>query len=196
MTEQEAPQGETPIQPAGETPAETPQEAPVSLAEMQVQIATMQKALKDANREAAERRKKLEAYEEQERKRQESELSETDKLKRQLAEREAELTRLQLDTLKHTVAQEVGLPPALAGRLQGDDEDSIRQDAKALLETLPKPAKVAPQVGATNPAAGSGGGETEAQRRARIFSPGGNMFDSGVARSRGGGVFTVDKSEE
>lgn len=196
MTEQEA-QGEMPTNPAGETPAEPTQtEAPVTLAEVQAQLAIMQKALKDANREAADRRKKLEAYETAEKQRQEAEMSETDKLKRALEEREAELNRLQLDNLKRAIAQETGLPPALATRLQGSTEDELKADAKALLETIPKAAPNAPKLGATNPGGGASGGETEAQRRARIWSPGGGMFDPNAVRQQGGGVFTVNKSED
>lgn len=46
----------------------------------------------------------------------------------------------ELNAMRSTIAGEVGLPPQLAARLQGEDEESIRADAQALRETLPSGA--------------------------------------------------------
>lgn len=57
----------------------------------------------------------------------------------------AEITRLQTDNLKQRIAAEIGLPSAMANRLVGDDEKSIREDAAELLKTI-KPQLKAPQM--------------------------------------------------
>jgi hypothetical protein len=64
---------------------------------------------------------------------------------------EAEATRLRLEALKAQVAAKVGLPTALALRLQGEDEAAIEQDAKLLLASLPR------QTVSNDASAGTGG---------------------------------------
>lgn len=59
-------------------------------AELQAELERTRQALSKANSEAAERRKKLEAYEEAERKRKEAEMSEKEKLEAKLAEAQAQ----------------------------------------------------------------------------------------------------------
>ena len=58
---------------------------------------------------------------------------------------------LELGMLKDKVARTVGLPEKLAGRLQGEDEESLTADARSILADLPKPP--APNINS-----GSGGG--------------------------------------
>ena len=61
---------------------------------------------------------------------------------KQQAELEAERQRakaLELATLKRDIAAEVGLPGALAARLQGEDAEAIKADAQALVAAMPKP---------------------------------------------------------
>ncbi len=70
------------------------------------------------------------------------------------AEAETERTarrNLEMATLKERVARTLGLPEKLAGRLQGEDEESLTADAKSILAELPKPA--APNI---NSGAGTG----------------------------------------
>lgn len=70
-----------------------------------------------------------------------SELLEAEKAARSHAEREA---------LAAKVALEAGLPPALADRLKGDDEQSLRADAEQLKQfaaASAPPAAPVPQVG-------------------------------------------------
>lgn len=62
---------------------------------------------------------------------------------------------LELATLKDKVARAVGLPEKLAGRLQGEDEETLLADAKSILADLPKPT--APNINS-----GSGGGTVAA----------------------------------
>lgn len=85
------------------------------------------KALKDANREAAERRKKLEAFEAAEKERQEKELSEAQKLQKQLEEERATRSSLESKLRANTIRSEV-----LAKAAQLDFKNP--GDAMALLD--------------------------------------------------------------
>jgi hypothetical protein len=59
----------------------------------------------------------------------------------------AENDRLKADRLKDKVAAEFKLPPVLAARLIGSDEESLRADAEELMKSIPKPVAGSP----TNP---------------------------------------------
>lgn len=85
---------------------------------------------RQSEREAAEQKRLEEQQKFQE-------LYEKEKAKREAAE--AQRQALELTSLKRRVADEVGLPKALAERLQGETEEDITADAKALLKTLPRP---------------------------------------------------------
>jgi len=84
-----------------------------------------------------------------------------------LAEKQAAEERakaIELATLRERIARAAGLPDALAARLQGEDEDTLTADAKALAKLMPKPP--APNI---NAAPGSGaapipGQMTDAER--------------------------------
>lgn len=145
---------EPPAQPAGKTPAE-----------WQAELDRVQKALKEANREAADRRKKLEELEKADQARKDAELSEQDKLKKEVETLRGQATEAQRALLQRTIAEEVGLPAVFAVRIQGIDRDAMLTDAKAMLEALPK-AKP-PAGSATNPGAATTG-ETDEQRRKRL----------------------------
>jgi Domain of unknown function (DUF4355) len=43
------------------------------------------------------------------------------------------------EALRYKVALDAGLPPAVAARLQGDDEEALKKDADTLSELLKKP---------------------------------------------------------
>lgn len=49
----------------------------------------------------------------------------------------ADLTQRDVDLLRQKVGAESKLPPELIARLQGDDEESLRSDAKKLAELVP-----------------------------------------------------------
>ena len=189
MTEPEAVQGEMPASVASETPAaQTP--SPV---EMAAELERTKIALKAANKEAAERRKRLEELETAETKRKDSEMSELDKLKKALAEKDAILTTMQRATAQRQVAEKVGLPAVFAERLKGETPEEIEADAKSILAAMPKQA--APQVGATNPGSNAtGNGETYAQQRARIYGVGSDVFNPVEIAKQGGGVILTTKT--
>jgi hypothetical protein len=177
--------------PEGETPEEQQPEAttPETGESAEARVARMEAALKKANHEAAKYRKQAEAFEQAETKRKEAELSEMEKLQKRLAETEAEANRLRLEGLQRQAAEKAGLPASLAARLQGATLEELEADAAALAETLPKPQPTTPPtVPATNPGAAQQG-ETDAQRRARLYGSQVNPFDPTVAKESGGGVF-------
>lgn len=185
MTDQ-TPTGETPTKQEGETPTTTTTTAPdvaMTTEQLRAENEKLAKALKEANKEAAARRKRLDEIEEAEKKRQDAELSEMDKLKKQLTEKDQQLTTMTLATLRTRVAAEVGLPAQFAERLRGMTEEEIKADAKALLEVIPKPQKANP--GATNP--GGAPTNSEAELRKLVYGRV-DPFDPEFVKRTGGGV--------
>lgn len=92
------------------------------------------KAQAEAERKAAEEQGKW------------KELYEQTKTQAEQAQQEA--AQVRLSSMRERIARTVGLPDALAARLQGDDEDAITADAKALAKLMPKPT--APNINATS----------------------------------------------
>ena len=76
----------------------------------------MAKALKEANHEAAERRKKLDDFEAAEQKRKDAELSELDRLKKETETLRAQAQAAERAVLQRDIAAEVGLPATFAAR--------------------------------------------------------------------------------
>jgi capsid protein len=75
--------------------------------------------------------------------------TEVEQLKAAQVQRDEAIKAKDLELMKQRIAGELGLTPKLAARLQGADEDSIRADAQALAEELPKPAAGRLTPGAT-----------------------------------------------
>lgn len=172
MAEEIQQESTTPEQPQGETPK----------AIDPVEFAKMQAALKEANKEAATRRKQLEAYEKAEAERKAAEMTETEKLAAKLKEYETKLAQAERAALVRKVADEAGLPAQLAIRLQGDTEDELRADAEKLRELIPaEPAKPKLKIDPTNPG-NAGRVETRAEKKARLMPSSVGVFD------RGGGI--------
>src|SRR5512139_1740625 len=94
-----------------------------TLDEMQAEIDRMQKALKEANKEAADRRKKLDEFEKAEQARKDAELSEQERLKKEVETLRAQATEAQRALQQRTIAEEVGLPAVFAARIVGADRD-------------------------------------------------------------------------
>jgi hypothetical protein len=116
------------------------------------------------------------------------------------ADLKAQLHAREVADLKRSIAEKVGLPSALAARLIGETEKDLEADAKALLETLPKPTppaapqKPQPGIAPANPGANAAQGETDAQRLARLHGRPGGSWDTNSFRQNGGGVFYVEQS--
>lgn len=166
-------------------------------AELQAELERTRKALADANKEAAARRKKLEAFEAQEAKRKQAEMTELEKAEARLNELEkraeqAEAGRKQALVRAAVIAQATAQgfrDPEDALRYLDTSEVEITEDGKvsdvsALLKELgkQKPYLLQPQgsVGATNPGRGQAQGETPEQRRSRLFGSGGSDLGPGA----------------
>ena len=161
--------GEMLTQTATETAADQQhsETATETVAVSRAEFDKMAAALKEANKEAAARRKRLEELEAAEAKRKEAEMTETEKATKKAQELEAKLKAYELAEMQRAAADKAGLPAQLAKRLQGNTPEELEADAKALAETLPKPTKQTAAV--TNPGANGQQGETDAQKKARLY---------------------------
>lgn len=210
----------TETNPASETPAaSTEQEVQtVTVAQLQAELKNVQKALKDANREAAERRKKLEAFEAEETKRKEAELTEVQKLQKRLEESEAKAkaaaeearkTRIENAIIAKARDRFVDLEDVvlkLRDGIQLDDDGKPVDLDKALDElaaakphwvkqaAAPEKPKT-PTINQTNPGAGGSPAVTDAELRAEIWgTPSRNtIFNPARTEQHGGGVVEVSK---
>lgn len=106
----------------------------------------------------------------------------------ELAKVLGEIKARDLADRKRAIGEKVGLPAALATRLQGDTDEDLEKDAKALLETLPKQPK--PNPGPTNPGGTATTTETLAQKKERLL---GTRSSNPLA---GGGVVWGDRKPE
>lgn len=138
-----------------------------TLEELTAENQRLETALHERNKEEAARRKKLEALEKAEEDRKKAELSETERLKQELAQASAKLEAAQRTELQRSVSDEVGLPAVFATRIQGADRDAMVADAKAMLAALPKGTPTQPTINPTNPG-GATKGETDDERRKRL----------------------------
>jgi hypothetical protein len=190
--------GETPVtppeQPMAETPAaEEPKGPDGTPFDPERAKATIEK-LRGFEKESEKLRKQVAAMEKKEQERLEAELSELEKAQKRLAELEAKAAQLERQQLQREVADKVGLPAALASRLQGNTADEMEADAAALLESLPKADKKPTTISATNPGVNANVNETHAQKKARLFGTQGEPFSESAMREKGGGVYFVDKT--
>ena len=119
--------------------------------------------LKQAKKAAAE----LERYKLEEEKRKQAEMTESERLKAELDKARGELKAKTVRTMQIEVAAKLGLPNALSDRLKGETLEEMEEDAKAILEVLPK-QKAAPNTGATNPGEQASKEETRAQKLTRL----------------------------
>lgn len=190
--------------PKGETPATTtepvveeelkatetePQEEKFDEARALATIKAQRESERAKEKELKSALKRLAELEELEKEREEAQLSELDKAKKHAAELEAALAARDHEALQRKVADAVGLPAILASRLIGGDEEAMTEDAKKLLETLPKGdgKRPAANINPTNPAGGSRE-ETPAQKRERLLGGHNNVFDPNFVRAKGGGI--------
>jgi len=180
----------------GETPAT---EAPVLEADPQnfenlkAEFAKVQAALKEANKEAAARRKKLDEYEAKDKAKADADLTESQKAIKERDEMAKKLAALERREMQRSIGMKYGLNEALIPRLQGETPEEMEADAKALSEALPKAPKT-PAINPTNPG-GAATGETVAQQSARLHGSNVNAFDTETAKRLGGGVFMPTPKE-
>jgi len=168
-------------------------------------------ALKEARAEAAKYRKRLRDLEAQQQAAMEAELSESERQAKRLADMERELVQQQQATRSLALESAVAMRANALGIVDAEvavallDRDALEYDdtgrpnpesldmalkrlikAKPYLKTAQAPSSPA------NPARSEPVGETDQQRRARLYGGGGGIFDPVVAASLGGGVVTND----
>lgn len=172
--------------------------------ETEAELEKLRKALKDANKEAAERRVRLDELEKAEADRKAAQMSEQEKLQAKLrelessiAQRDALLKEKERQELQRKVAKAVGLPDGFAERLRGDTEEELTADANTVLELLPKQTQGTekpklPKPDVTNPGDAKKG-ETREQMKQRALGRNVNTFDSEFGKNHGGGVSFVEK---
>ena len=184
--------------------------ASVSRAEFEA----IQKALKAANKEAAERRKQLDAYEAEKKTAEEAQLSEAEKLKKQLLEAQDSIKRISEQSHERAIRAEIVSKAALMGfndpgdaialldksKIDTDEngeitgvEDALQALAKAKPYML-KTNRVNP--GATNPGSNAREPNQEAQTRNWVYGTGVDIFDATQARKLGGGVIWPDANHK
>ena len=144
--------------------------------------------LRKAEKEWKRKEKELEQLQSKEQERKQAELTDIERMKARADELEAELKEERQGRLRLQVAAEYNLPEALANRLQGESLEELKADAEQLAKLLPKPKKENPALNPTDIGDGQKG-ETDAQKRARIYNKGVSLFDVDGIKKNGGGVF-------
>jgi hypothetical protein len=124
--------------------------------------------LRGENRELAKAQKRLTDLEAADKKRSEAEMTELQKTQKELDELRTQLQGEKLARMRQEAATKANLPMEFVERLKGETPEELEADATKVAEMLKKLKPGAPGVNPTNPAA-TGGGETDEQRRKRLF---------------------------
>lgn len=213
MTQPTTDQGATPNPTAGATPeaASTTTTTPTA-DELKAQLADALSQIKKLNKESETRRKSLDQYEKEKADREALELSETQKLQKQIEALQAEKAK-STDLANQRLIRAEVLAAASADFAHPEDvytvireKLTVSDDGKVdgLPEALAELKKTRPTwlktyrpsgVQPTNPGENATGqGETDAQRRSRVYGSGVNPFDPSWAKEHGGGVVVNSKT--
>ena len=172
-------------------------------------IDKLRSEVREKEKDAKAKAKRLEELEAEDQKRRDAELSEIDRLKKQLVEAQTKLTAAERLELCRRAAEEAGLPSWMATRLQGADEGDIMKDAKALAEKLAelqpkqpepspaeeaKPKRLAPKLNPTLPV-NEKKPETRGEQKSRIFGRKTDIFDPAWVKEHGGGAVIINDKE-
>ena len=168
-------------------------------------------ALKAARADAIKYRTRLREMEAEQQAKRDAELSDSERqakelaeLRQQMAERDEQTRRLALESAVALRSNTMGIVDAeaavkLIDTASLDFDDAGRPDAESLDQALKRLIKAKPYLktqppaaSPANPARTEPAGETDAQRRARLFGGGGGIFDADTARNLGGGVLHPD----
>jgi len=103
------------------------------------ELARIRAALAKANKDAERLRLR-------EKEREDAQLTEFEKAKRDADEARSELEKLRSAKVRADIALELGLPAKWVTRLHGETEDELRADAAEILADLNKPKKPAPDA--------------------------------------------------
>lgn len=161
--------GEMPKTQATEMEAGQQQKTDTEMVQLsKAELEKMQMALKEANREAAKSRKELDAVQAERTKREEAEMTEAQKLAKQLEDATKKLQHLERMAQVTAIASKHNLPAELATRLQGETPEELEADAEKLSKLIAQPEPPKPKApGPVNPGVASPG-VTEAQRIAEL----------------------------
>ena len=143
-------------------------------------------ALREIEKKAKQDAKELEQLKAEKAKRDEAEMTESQRNAKRADELEAKAAKLEGDILRRDVIAETGLPALFLDRLKGSTKEELLADAQEIAKTLPS-VKVAPHLASTNPT-NANTKETDAQMRERLFGKQGNPFDLENVKAKGGGV--------
>ena len=109
--------------------------------------------LREIEKKAKQDAKELATLKAEQQKRADAELSETERLRKQVEELANEKARLSADIIRRDVIAETGLPAIFADRLKGSTKDEMLADAAEIMKAIPQAApKPTPKISATNPA--------------------------------------------
>lgn len=147
----------------------------------------LEKALKEARKEAAGYRTKLRDFEEKERQAQEANLSELEKAQKRAAELEERLAVTQMEAWREKAAAKAKLPPELAARITGKTLEEMETDADNLAKLIIKQAPPPTGVQPTNP----GKDEKNLPKVSRNATI--DIYDAEFIKAHGGGAFSIDK---
>jgi ATPase subunit of ABC transporter with duplicated ATPase domains len=164
MTDEKAPTTETVEEPTKKVEAPETQEEPFDKDRAMKLIEKLRAEEKDWKKE----RKELEALKAKEAQRAEADMTELQKAQARAEKAEKDAAELRLAQTRRSIADEVGLPPVLAARLQGSTPEEMKADAETLLKSLPETTQPKPKLNVTNPAEGEKV-TTDKDRRAFLF---------------------------
>ncbi len=126
------------------------------------------KKLRETEKQYKKDRAELERLRQLEEERKKAEMTESERLKAELEQERAKLRQYSIKAQQREVADQIGLPSVFADRIRGETPEEMEADAKIILEALPK-QKAAPNSGVTAPGDKTVSGETEAEKRRRLF---------------------------
>ncbi len=153
---------------------EQPKEAPAQVVEEEFDAKRAMALIEKLRTEVKELKPKAKQAEElaaAQKQKEEAEMTELQKAAKRLAEVEAELKETRRTAQVATIAAKHNLPEVLASRLKGETPEELEADAEAIAKLLTQPEKPKnPAPGPVNPGSnGQTGGETDEQRRKRLF---------------------------
>jgi hypothetical protein len=179
---------EKPVEPTAQV---VEQEVPVEEWDKERAKETILK-LREIEKQARQDKKELELLKAEKSKRDEAEMTESQRNAKRAEEAEARTKQLESDIIRRDVIAETGLPAVFTDRLKGTTKEEMLADALELAKTLPT-LKTAPHIPPTNPQ-NANTSETDAQKRERLFGKQGNIFDMETIKAQGGGVVWNNKT--
>lgn len=144
-------------------------QAPETIESLKARLAEAERKAQNKAEEAERHYKKLAKFEAEETKRKEAEMTELQKAQAKAEEAERRAAKLEHEKLQNAAAVKVGIPAIFADRLKGETPEEMEADAQSILESIPKTNSKSSPGPVNNPGANGKQGETDAERRKRLF---------------------------